>query len=105
MSYSCAPDFPAIDAHRAGLSYNDFWALGIGASGLPGRKFFDQVVRGSWKSGDVCDQYVTPRGEYLGGEPVAIVNGPTDSESETVLVVEHLVPAENRVEFLLFDEF
>jgi all-trans-8'-apo-beta-carotenal 15,15'-oxygenase len=103
MSYSCAPDFPAIDAHRSGLSYNDFWALGIGASGQPGRKFFDQLVRGSWKSGDVCDHYATPRGEYLGGEPVSIVN-PRDS-SEAVVVVQHLVPAENRVEYLLLDGF
>lgn len=103
MSYNCAPDFPSIDAHRLGLSCSDFWALGIGASGQPGRKFFDQVVRGSWKSGDVCDKYITPRGEYLGGEPVPIVN-PADS-GEAVVVVEHLVPAENRVEFLLFDGF
>jgi all-trans-8'-apo-beta-carotenal 15,15'-oxygenase len=103
MSYNCAPDFPAIDAHRLGLSYNDFWALGIGASGQAGRKFFDQVVRGSWSSGSVCDKYLTPRGEYLGGEPVAIVN-PADKQ-EAVVIVEHLVPAENRVEFLLFDGF
>jgi carotenoid cleavage dioxygenase-like enzyme len=103
MSYNCAPDFPAIDAHRLGLSYNDFWALGIGASGRPGRKFFDQVIRGSWKSGDVCDMYTTPRGEYLGGEPVPVVN-PTDA-SEAVVIVEHLVPAEHRVEFLLFVGF
>ena len=41
----------------AASSYNDFWMLGIGASGQhAGRKFFDQLVRGSWKTGDVCDQ-------------------------------------------------
>jgi all-trans-8'-apo-beta-carotenal 15,15'-oxygenase len=104
MSYDCAPDFPAIDAHRAGLSYNDFWMLGITASGKhEGRKFFDQLVRGSWKSGDVCDSYVAPHGEYLGGEPVSIVN--PANPSEAVIVVEHLIPAENRGEFLLFDGF
>jgi all-trans-8'-apo-beta-carotenal 15,15'-oxygenase len=104
MPYECAPDFPAIDAHRSGLDYNDFWMLGIGASGQhAGRKFFDQLVRGSWASGDVCDQYMASYGEYLGGEPVSIVN-PKDP-SEAVVIVEHLIPAENRAEFLLFDGF
>ncbi|HEX4279076.1 MAG TPA: carotenoid oxygenase family protein [Bryobacteraceae bacterium] len=103
MSYNCAPDFPAVDAHRLGLDYNDFWALGIGASGKPGRKFFDQLIRGSWKDGDVCDMYQTPRGEYLGGEPVSIVN-PKDPD-EAVVVVQHLLPAENRVDYVLLDAF
>jgi len=104
MSYDCAPDFPAIDAHRFGEAYNDFWALGMTASGQHHeRKFFDQLVHGSWKAGAVCDQYISPYGEYLGGEPVCIVN-PANPD-EAVVVVEHLVPAESRVEFLLFDAF
>lgn len=104
MSYDCAPDFPAIDVHRAGLGYNDFWVLGMSASGQHGgRKFFDQLVHGSWRSGAICDAYVAPYGEYLGGEPVSIVN--PKKRDEAVVVVEHLVPAENRGEFLLFDGF
>ena len=46
---------------------------------------------------------MAPYGEYLGGEPVSIVN-PHDPE-EAVVIVEHLIPAENRAEFLLFDGF
>ncbi len=103
MSYDCAPDFPAVDAHHLGRSYDDFWALGIGARAQAGRKFFDQLVRGSWKAGDVCDLYRTPRGEYLGGEPVAVVN--PKNPAEAVVIVQHLVPAENRVEYLLLDAF
>lgn len=104
MSYNCAPDFPAIDPHRAGLVYNDFWMLGMSASGQHNeRKFFDQVVRGSWTAAAVCDQYIVPWGEYLGGEPVCIVN--PGNADEGVVIVEHLVPAESRVEYLLFDAF
>jgi carotenoid cleavage dioxygenase-like enzyme len=104
MPYDCAPDFPALDVHRHGASYNDFWALGITASGKHSdRKFFDQLVRGSWKQGDVCDSFTAPWGEYLGGEPVSVVN-PNDPD-EAVVIVEHLIPAENRGEYLLFDGF
>jgi all-trans-8'-apo-beta-carotenal 15,15'-oxygenase len=103
MSYDLAPDFPALDAHRLGAEYNDFWALGIGASGQPGRKFFDQLIRGSWKAGDISDRYIASHGEYLGGEPICIVN-PNDSR-EAVVVVQHLIPAETRGEYLLFDAF
>lgn len=104
MSYNCAPDFPAIDQHHAGLGYNDFWALGMSASGQHNeRKFFDQLVRGSWTAAAVCDRYTVPYGEYLGGEPVCIVN--PHHPDEAVVIVEHLVPAESRVEYLLFDAF
>jgi all-trans-8'-apo-beta-carotenal 15,15'-oxygenase len=103
MSYNCAPDFPAIDAHRLGADYNDFWALGISTSGQPGRKFFDQLIRGSWKDGAVCDIFTTPRGEYLGGEPVSIVN--PKNPDEAVVVVQHLLPGEGRVDFVVLDAF
>src|SRR5437764_11614510 len=93
IPYDCPVYFPAIDSHRLGAGYNDFWALGIGAYGKTGRKFFDRLVRGCWDSRDICDLYVTPRGEYLGGEPVCIVN--PDGSGESVVVVQHLIPAEN----------
>jgi all-trans-8'-apo-beta-carotenal 15,15'-oxygenase len=101
MAYDLCPDFPAIDAHRSASAYDDFWMLGIGAYGQPGRKFFDQVVRGSWKSGAVCDEWVAPPGEYLGGEPVYAAN--PQNADEGVVIVQHLIPAEERGEFLLFD--
>jgi carotenoid cleavage dioxygenase-like enzyme len=103
MSYDLATDFPAIHSHLAGSEYNDFWALGIGQRDREGRKFFDQLVRGSWKHGQVADSYAVPAGEYLGGEPVAIFN--PENSGEAVVIVEHLIPAEARVEFLLFNAF
>ena len=76
---------------------------GIGQRDREGRKFFDQLVRGSWKHGQVADSYAVPAGEYLGGEPVAIFN--PENSGEAVVIVEHLIPAEARVEFLLFNAF
>ncbi len=103
MAYDLCPDFPAIDAHRSGSGYEDFWMLGIGAYGQPGRKFFDQVVRGSWKSGAVCDGWVAPPGHYLGGEPVYVAN--PKNPKEGAVIVQHLIPAEHRGEFLVFDGY
>jgi len=103
MDYELCPDFPSIDAHRAGRAGEDFWMLAIGACGQPGRKFFDRVVRGSCKSGTVCDGWVAPPGQYLGGEPVYVAN--PENPTDAVVIVEHLLPAEGRAEFLLFDAF
>lgn len=103
MSYSCAPDFPAVGSEHASRAYNDFWILGISALGSDGRKFFDQLGHGSWRAGDISSVYSVPRGEYLGGEPVAVFNPKDDSEA--IVIVEHLMPAEGRAEFLLFNAF
>jgi all-trans-8'-apo-beta-carotenal 15,15'-oxygenase len=104
MPYDCAPDFPAVDVTKHGSPYNDFWMLGMSASGKhTDRKFFDQLVRGAWSDGDVCDSYIAPWGEYLGGEPATVVN-PANPD-KAVVIVEHLIPAENRGEYLLFDGF
>jgi all-trans-8'-apo-beta-carotenal 15,15'-oxygenase len=103
MDYDKSPDFPAVDATRAGTALNDFWALGIGEFDASGRKFFDELFRGSWSSGNVCDIYRVPRGQYLGGEPVAVFN-PANKE-QAVIIVQHHMPKEGRAEFLLFDAF
>jgi all-trans-8'-apo-beta-carotenal 15,15'-oxygenase len=103
MQYDLCPDFPAIDTHFSGSHYEDFWMLGIGACGQPGRKFFDQLLRGSWGAGEVCDQWLAPRGEYLGGEPAFIADPANPKEG--VVIVEHLLPAQQRAEFLIFDAF
>ena len=97
------PDFPAIDNHFAGSRYQDFWMLGIGACGQPGRKFFDQVLRGSWNAGEVCDQWIAPHGEYLGGEPAFIPNPRNGKDG--IVIVEHLIPSDYRAEFLLFNAY
>ena len=101
MVCELSPDFPAIDVHRAGSACEEFWMLGIGAFGRPGRKFFDRVLRGSWQSGTICDGWAAPRGQYLGGEPIYVAN--PGNPADGVVIVEHLLPAENRGEFLLFD--
>lgn len=101
MKYDTAPDFPAVGAELTGAHYDSFWVLGISATGQPGRKFFDELVGGSWKAGDACDKYVVPRGEYLGCEPVCVIN-PNDPD-DVVVIVLHAIPAEGRTEFLLFD--
>jgi len=104
MSYDLSPDFPAVDVTRHGSAYNDFWMLGIGEAGKHNeRKFFDQLLHGSWKAGEICDSYVVPWGEYLGGEPVSIYN--PNNPDEAVVIVQHAIPAEERDEFLLFDGF
>ena len=101
MEYDRTPDFPAIDPGLVSRNYNDFWMLGISASGVRGRKFFDQLAHGSWQEGGVADLYQTPRGEYLGGEPVYA--GRPDERDEGVVIVEHLSAGAEEAAFLLFD--
>lgn len=96
IDYELCPDFPSIDPHHTGQRCDDFWMLGIGACGRPGRKFFDRVARGSWKSRSVPDEWIAPAGEYLGGEPVY---------AEGTIIVEHLMPASQSAEFLLFSAY
>jgi len=101
MDYDLCPDFPAIGAEHAGVPYEDFWMLGMSSYGQAGRKFFDQVVRGSWASGSVCDGWVAPPGEYIGGEPVFVAN--PNNAKEGVVIVEHLMPRTQTGDFLVFD--
>jgi all-trans-8'-apo-beta-carotenal 15,15'-oxygenase len=103
MSYDCCSDFPAIDARLHGAAYDDFWLLGISASGKPGRKFFDHLAHGSWSGGGVDDVYHAPPGEYLAGEPV-LIGHPTTRE-ESVVLVQHLNPKTDQAAFLLFRAF
>ena len=75
--------------------------LGISETGKPGRKFFDQLIHLDWSRPAGGDVYQTPRGEYLGGEPILLPN-PSDP-GQGMVIVQHFVPAQDRVEFLLFD--
>jgi len=101
MDYDRTPDFPSIDPCRVARDYDDFWMLGISASGIPGRKFFDQLAHGSWREGGVRDIYQTPPGEYLAGEPVYAGN-PTNPE-EGVVIVEQLNAQSDQAAFAIFD--
>jgi all-trans-8'-apo-beta-carotenal 15,15'-oxygenase len=75
IAYDRAPDFPVVRPQEAGRPYQDFWALGIAATGRPGRKFFDQLVHLRWERPQEEDLWQAPVGSYLAGEPV-IVEGP-----------------------------
>jgi all-trans-8'-apo-beta-carotenal 15,15'-oxygenase len=101
MEYDRAPDFPTPDRRLVGRRYDDFWMLGISATGLPGRKFFDQLAHGSWKRGAVSDLFQTERGQYLGGEPLHASN-PADPD-EAVIINEFIDAQKDRAEIVLFE--
>ncbi|HKW98859.1 MAG TPA: carotenoid oxygenase family protein [Bryobacteraceae bacterium] len=101
MDYDRTPDFPSLDNRLLGKPYDSFWMLGISSSGKRGRKFFDQLARGSWRKGSVADLYQTPAGEYLGGEPIFVPN-PNEPE-DGVVIVQHLKPRCSAVDYLVFD--
>jgi all-trans-8'-apo-beta-carotenal 15,15'-oxygenase len=103
MDYDRTPDFPSIDPCLVSRKYNDFWMLGISASGGAGRKFFDQLARGSWESGGVSDVFQAPAGEYLAGEPVFVAN--PNAKADGVVIVEHLNTRSDEAALLLFDAF
>jgi hypothetical protein len=44
LDYVRACDFPSLHPATPSRAYDDFWLLGITATGQPGRKFFDELV-------------------------------------------------------------
>lgn len=74
IDYRFAPDFPAIDLHRAEHAYEDFWMIGISATGRAGRKFFDQLVHADWARPERLDVWQAPSGQYLAGEPLMVAD-------------------------------
>ncbi len=100
LPYDKAPDFPSLDPRRHCKPYDDFWMLGISATGKRGRKFFDQLVHCRWSEPELQDVYSAPSGCYLGGEPVFM----PDAQSESGAVICQMFEAENRASsFLVFD--
>jgi all-trans-8'-apo-beta-carotenal 15,15'-oxygenase len=102
LAYSCAPDFPSHDVDLTGRAYADFWMLGIGTTGRPGRKFLNQLVRFNWDSEDV-ELYQTPPGQYLGGEPL-FLRSPSEATSG-VVICQSFDAAHTASSFLVFDAF
>lgn len=100
IDYRRACDFPAVAAARTGLPYDELWMLGIGATGRPGRKFFDELVHARWSTGS-AETWRAPAGRYLGGEPVHVPD-PSGSDRGVILCQE-LEPADRRAAFVLFD--
>jgi all-trans-8'-apo-beta-carotenal 15,15'-oxygenase len=102
LDYRKAPDFPAIAPGKAMDPYEDFWMLGISATGKSGRKFFDQLVHANWNDGAVTDIYQSPAMRYLGGEPVFVAGNKAD---EGVIICQEFDAAARTHYFLLFDAF
>lgn len=99
VQYRLAPDFPAINPSLTTQPYDDFWMLGISATGKHGRKFFDQLVHVKWPGKCACDVYEVPTRHYLGSEPI-FINNPAGSGA----VICHIFDAENNASsFALFD--
>ena len=101
MDYDRTPDFPSIDPALASARYDDFWMLGISASGRPGRKFFDQLAHGAWSQGGVKDLFQAEPGCYLANEPVYIAS--RDSAARGVVIVAHIDTNADQAAMLLFD--
>ncbi len=101
IDYPFAPDFPAIDLHRAERPCDDFWMIGMSTTGRPGRKFFDQVVHGDWSHPERLDVWQAPPGQYLAGEPLMAAD-PASERGGALLCP--LFDAERRASrVLLFD--
>jgi carotenoid cleavage dioxygenase-like enzyme len=103
IAYDRAPDFPAIDPRLFGRRADDVWMLGISATGRPGRKFFDQLVRVGWDDPQAVDLWQVPPGSYLAGEP-AFIPDPRAARAGSVLVPLFDAGRE-ATSFLLFDGF
>lgn len=103
LDYVRACDFPSLHPASPQHAYDDFWLLGISATGRRGRKFFDELVHLRWSAGGAAGLWRAPRGVYLGGEPVVAADA-ADPRRAVVIVQEHDAAAE-RGAFLLFDAF
>lgn len=99
--YHSSPDFPSVEAGRASLSCDRFWALGFSRGCQPGRKFFDQLVRIDWDRPAEVDLHQAPEGQFLGGEPVYIAH--RKEPSEAVILVQYFDNCSDQAGFLLFD--
>lgn len=103
IDYRCAPDFPSVIPGEFARSYQDFWMLGISATGKHGRKFFDQLAHASWKCANACDVYQAPPLHYVCGEPIFVSN-PADKKAGAV-ICELFDAAHQRSAFVVFDAF
>lgn len=101
FDYRFAPDFPSIDPRLAAREYEDFWMLGISATGARGRKFFDRLVHASWAGASASDVYAAPALNYLCGEPVFVAD-PSGGRAGAI-VCQSFDAREGASSFLIFD--
>jgi len=99
--YKLAPDFPSIDPRNLTLPYNDFWMLGISATGRSGRKFFDQLVHARWTDRKHYDIYEAPPMRYLAGEPIFI--GDPRDETTGAVICQEFDARQMTSSFVIFD--
>jgi carotenoid cleavage dioxygenase-like enzyme len=106
IAYRNAPDFPAMDPALLGRPSDSFWLLGIAATGRPGRKFFDQLVRLDWREPGERDLWQAPAGVYLGSEPVfaaaPAVGAPGVAGAAGVVICHQYDARRDESSFLLF---
>ena len=103
IDYALAPDFPSISPTRFTKPYQDFWILGISATGSHGRKFFDQLAHANWTCAKACDVYQAPALHYLGGEPIFIDN---PQEKKAGAIICQIFDAQQVVSaFAIFDAY
>lgn len=103
IDYRLAPDFASVDPRRAAQPYQDFWMLGISATGRRGRKFFDQLVHADWRRREARDVYQAPPRCYLGGEPIFIPD--PHHESVGAAICQVFDAARGASAFAVFDAF
>jgi carotenoid cleavage dioxygenase-like enzyme len=82
-----------------GRPYDDFWLLGISATGQEGRKFFDRLAHCNW--GDEVRVFESPPRRYLGGEPVCVRH--PDDDGLVVVICQEFDAELDRGAFLVFD--
>jgi all-trans-8'-apo-beta-carotenal 15,15'-oxygenase len=100
LCYASAPDFPVVDPRRFGHAADDVWMLGIGKTGHPGRKFFDQLAHLTWAGSQ--DIWQAPPGTYLGGEPAF---APDPAGTGGAVICQRFDAVKNESAFLVFDAF
>jgi len=103
IDYQLAPDFPSIIPREFTRPYQDFWMLGISATGKRGRKFFDQLAHARWDCTKACDVYHAPRLHYLGGEPIFVGN--PDNEKAGAIICQLFDAESQRSSFAIFDAY
>lgn len=102
LPYREACDFPNVSPARVGRPYEEFWMLGISASGQRGRKFFDRLVHCRWADGGSVAHWQTAPGGYLGGEPVFVPH-PGGEAGEGAVVCQEYDAERDIGAFLVFD--
>ncbi len=96
-------DFPAIDPRRTTLSNDHFWMVNLSKTGMPGRKYFDELAHGDFSSGSIRDTFRLPERFYFGSEPTFI---PDPQGAGAGLILLKRFDAEHeRDAYLLFDAY